>query len=372
MAPANTYKQTFEPKNIVIAGGSAGVGRATAEMFAQQGHNLLLLARGKKRLEQARNDLSKHGVQIEILVGDVADPKAMAKARDTAVKKFGSIDIWVNCAMATVFSAFDKLAPDEFQRVMDVTFIGQVNGARVALETMREQGYGHLISVGSGLAHRSVPLQSAYCSAKSATEAFMSSIRSELIHDGYDDVHISQVQLPAINTPQFDWARNNMDMKPRPAAPVFKPSVAAEAIGKAVREKNRELLVGASVMQLVFGNAVAPDYLDHKMAEAGFDGQHSDTPAEASKDGNLFEPANGDWEAEGTYGDEANGDGWIVDSDQARKAVFIGLPIIAAAAAFGIGLLAGRRQSELEFEAEESYQQIDEDIAQSGRNRLAA
>ncbi|MEN0088663.1 MAG: SDR family oxidoreductase [Pseudomonadota bacterium] len=292
-------------KTIVIAGGSAGVGRATAEMFARDGHDLVLIARGKERLESAKRELRDYGSEVLTITADVADPAAMRKARDSAIKAFGGIDIWINCAMATVFGPFDKMSDEEFRRVMDVTFMGQVHGARVALEHFRERGEGHLISVGSGLAHRSVPLQSAYCASKAATESFMSSIRSELIHDGFDDIHVSQVQLPAINTPQFDWARSKLDQQPRPAAPVYQPSVAARAIGKAVAEKNRELLVGTSVMQLVFGNAVASDFLDHKMAEAGWDGQHSEDDQAQDRAGNLMEPKNGDWDAYGTYGDEA-------------------------------------------------------------------
>ena len=338
----------------VIAGGSAGIGRAVAERLAREGYDVAVLARGKKRLKDAVADIeAQHGVQAMAIVCDVSKASAVTEAKDQILDTFGKIDVWVNSAMLTVFGRFDDMDDEEFRAVMDTTFMGQVNGTRAALEAMKPAGHGRIINIGSGLSYRSVPLQSAYCAAKHAINGFTSAVRSELIHEGYDHITLSLVQLPGVNTPQFDWARHKLDWKPRPAAPVFNPEVPAQGVWQAVRTGAREILVGSSAFQLVFGQMVVPNYLDHKMADVGWEGQFSNQPSDGWRDGNLMEPVEGDYEAHGSWDSEALDSGLVVDGDRARYAVFGGL----AALGIGLGMLAGgifgRRLAQGETESEE-------------------
>ncbi len=323
----------------VISGGSAGIGRAAASALARQGYDVAILARDRARVERAASDLRSHGVRTLGLSCDVGKADAVDAACAQIIDTFGTVDVWVNCAMATVFGPFDTLDDGEFRAVMDTTFMGQVNGTRAALSVMKPNGHGAIVNVGSGLSYRSVPLQSAYCAAKHAINGFTSSVRSELIHDGYDDITISLVQLPAVNTPQFDWARSKLDRVPRPAAPVFQPEVAADGILKAIDTGAREIIVGRSAAQLMFGQMVVPDYLDHKLADAGWDGQHSEEPDPGVTTGNLKEPVSGNQGAHGSYDDEAADSGMIVDADVMRRAIFAG----GAALAVGLGVLIGNR-----------------------------
>ncbi len=323
----------------VISGGSAGIGKATAIKLARQGYDVAILARDKARVEGTADDLCRYGVNTLGLSCDVGDASAVDAACARIVETFGTIDVWVNCAMATVFGPFDAMDDTEFRAVMDTTFMGQVNGTRAALSVMKPNGHGAIVNVGSGLSYRSVPLQSAYCAAKHAINGFTSSIRSELIHDGYRDISISLVQLPAVNTPQFDWARSKLDHAPRPAAPVFQPEVAADGILQAIDTSAREVIVGWSAAQLMFGQMVLPNYLDHKMAEAGWDGQHSDEPDTGVTTGNLMEPVEGDYGAHGSWDSEASSSGMIVDADVMRRGLFAGGALLA----IGLGVLIGNR-----------------------------
>lgn len=326
----------------VISGGSAGIGFATAKRLAHEGYDIAILARGKPRLKRATDELKALGVETVSHACDVGDAAAVERACKAITKRFGTIDVWVNCAMATVFGPFDEMDDSEFRKVMDTTFMGQVNGTRAALSVMKPNGRGAIVNVGSGLSYRSVPLQSAYCAAKHAINGFTSAIRSELIHDGYDDISISLVQLPAVNTPQFDWARAKITHKPRPAAPVYQPELAADGIIKAMESGAREIIVGASAAQLIFGQMAAPDYLDHKMAEAGWSGQHSDEVLGAPRDGNLMQPVDGDYAAHGSWDHEASRSGLTIDADVMRRIVFGGGAILAVGLGAVLGGLAQR------------------------------
>ena len=323
----------------VISGGSAGIGLATAIELARQGYDIALLARDRARVERAADDLRRHGVKTLGLSCDVGDASAVDAACATILDTFGTFEVWVNCAMATVFGPFDTLDDKEFRAVMDTTFMGQVNGTRAALSVMKPNGHGAIVNVGSGLSYRSVPLQSAYCAAKHAINGFTSSVRSELIHDGFDNISISLVQLPAVNTPQFDWARSKLDRVPRPAAPVFQPEVAARGIVQAIDTGAREIIVGRSALQLMFGQMVVPNYLDHKLADAGWDGQHSEEPDPGKTKGNLMEPVSGNQGAHGSYDDEAADSGMTVDADMMRGVIFAGGALLAV----GLGALLGSR-----------------------------
>lgn len=328
----------------VVAGGSAGIGRATARRLADRGHAVAVLARGQERLDETVADLERRGVEALGIACDVADGAAVARAHERVSDELGVPLVWVNSAMLTAFSPFAEMDEAEFRRIVEVTFLGQVNGTRAALSGMRRLGRGSIVNIGSGLAYRSVPLQSAYCAAKAAINGFTASVRSELIHAGLDDIRLSLVQLPAVNTPQFDWARSRLPRAPRPAAPVYQPEVAADAVLRAIDEGSRELFVGRSVPGLVLGNMLAPAFFDRKLAEAGWDGQHSDEPQPGDRAGNLEEASARDVAAHGSWDDEALESGAVVDADALRYAVAGGAGIaLFAAGLLTASFLRGRR-----------------------------
>lgn len=322
------------PKIAVVTGGTAGVGRATVTALVEDGYKVGVLARGKERLDEMART---YGDQVMTLSCDVGDAREVSRAASAFEETLGPIDVWINCAMLTSFSPFQKMAPQEFDKIVETTFIGTVNGTRAALSLMRHRGRGRIVTVGSGLGYRSVPFQSAYCASKHAINGFLSSVRSELIHEG-SEIDICVVQLPAINTPQFDWARNRLEHKPQPAPPVYAPEVAARAVMKAVREGPRELLVGKSVIQLVLGNLVLPAVMDNILASAGAEQQQSGRIEPGGRPDNIREPVETiAARADGSYGDRAKDSALIVDGDQARMGLFFGLPLIA----LGLGIALG-------------------------------
>lgn len=324
----------------VVAGGSAGIGRACAERFASEGYAVAILAREPERVRRAADEIARaHGVETLGVPTDVSDASAVESARERIEGRFGRIDVWINSAMLTVIASFDEVTPEEFAAVTNTTFLGTVNGTRAALATMKRQGHGAVVNVGSALAYRSIPLQSAYCAAKHAVNGFTQALRSELMHDGYYDIHLSLVQLPGVNTPQFDWARQKIDAHPRPAPPVYQPEVAAEGVWRAVETQAREIMVGRASAQLIFGNMLAPAALDRTLASAGYSGQKAgpDHEPEGARAGNLDYPVTGEYGARGSFGDEANESGMVVDGDNARLTVFGGL----GALTFGLGLALG-------------------------------
>jgi NAD(P)-dependent dehydrogenase (short-subunit alcohol dehydrogenase family) len=223
-----------------------------------------------------------------VLPADVADPDAITAASDTVVAEWGGIDVWVNNAMATVYAPVEETTPAEFKRVMEVTYLGQVHGTLAALRHLRRQGEGTIVQVGSALAYRSIPLQSAYCAAKAAARGFTDSLRSELIHEG-SPIRLTMVHLPAVNTPQFDWARSRLPRRLQPVPPIHDPEVAAGAIVRAAHEAPRELWVGSSTIKAILGTMAAPSFLDHLLARRAWDGQMTDELA-APRPDNLFEP----------------------------------------------------------------------------------
>lgn len=263
-------------KVVVITGAGAGVGRATAEKFASEGYDVALLSRGPHRLERAAADLRRYGVRALPIPTDVADAAAVEAAADQTERELGPIDIWVNVAMATVFAPVAKLTPEEVERGTKVTYLGQVHGMMSALKRMRNR-QGTIVNVGSALAYRSVPLQSVYCGAKAAIRGFTDSLRSEIVHDKID-VHLTTVDLPAVNTPQFDWALNKMGKRARPVAPIFEPEVPARAIFFAAKHKRRDMWLGFSTVKAILGNRIAPGLIDRYFAKAGYSGQLADEP----------------------------------------------------------------------------------------------
>lgn len=310
----------------VVAGGSAGVGRATVTQLIKEGYSVGVLARGKDRLSQMEE---QYGDRVTCISCDVSDADAVDRAGAAIEEIFGPVSVWINCAMQTSFSPFLTMQPGEFEAIVNTTLIGAVNGTRTALALMDRRNRGRIVNVGSGLSYRSVPYQSAYCASKHAINGFSAAIRSELIREG-SHITISQVQLPALNTPQFDWALNRLSKKPQPAPPIFQPEVAARAILRAVDEGRREYFVGKSVLQLVFGNMVLPAWLDKKLADSGAEMQKSDRDEPGGRLNNLKEPVIGvNATARGSFGDRASDSALIVDADRARIIAFCA-PLVLA------------------------------------------
>ncbi|WP_414696977.1 SDR family oxidoreductase [Paraburkholderia sp.] len=325
-----------------MTGASAGVGRASASEFARQGYDVGLIAREPQRLERAASEISgTYGVRALALPADVADADAIQQAAERVNRELGGIDIWVNVAMATAFAPVSALGARDIERGTQVTYLGQVNGMLAALRLMRERGQGTIVNVGSALGYRSVPLQSIYCGAKFAVRGFTDSLRSELLHDRLD-IHLTMVDLPAVNTPQFDWALNRTGRRARPVAPVFQPEVAARAIYFAATHRRRQVWVGWSTVKAILANRIAPALLDRYLARAGYDGQLSDEPVPADAPANLYEPVPGDYGAHGRFDDEARAHSWEMFTDRHRNAVYGGA---ALALAGGVAWLLKRKRS---------------------------
>lgn len=290
---------------VVITGASAGVGRATAKAFAERGYDVALIARGTDGLEGARRDVEAAGGRALVLPVDVAEAKDVFAAADRVVAEWGKIDVWVNAAMATIFAAVKDIEPDEFRRVTEVTYLGQVYGTMAALEHMRRSNRGTIVQVGSALSYRSIPLQSAYCGAKFAIRGFTDALRSELKHDK-SQIRLTMVQLPAVNTPQFDWARSRLPKRLQPVPPIFEPAAIAREIFRAAREAPRELWIGRSALKAIIGTMVLPRLGDRILAHEGYDGQMTAEPAIPNRADNLFQPVAGDPGARGRFSDQAS------------------------------------------------------------------
>ncbi len=296
MSSANNFKSEV----VVITGASAGVGRATARAFARRGARIALLARGKDGLEAARCDVEMAGGEALPIPTDVAFSEQVEEAAEIVEKKFGPIDIWVNNAMTTVFSPLKNITPEEFKRATEVTYLGAVYGTMAALKRMYPRDRGTIVQVGSALAYRSIPLQAPYCGAKHAIVGFTDSLRSELLHD-HSNIHLTMVQMPALNTPQFSWCRTKLPRHPQPVPPIFQPEVAADAIVWAAHHRRREVYVGGATVQAIEGNKVAPGLLDLYLARTCYDGQQTDEPVRPNRPDNLFEPVPGDYGAHGIF-----------------------------------------------------------------------
>jgi NAD(P)-dependent dehydrogenase (short-subunit alcohol dehydrogenase family) len=319
---------------IVITGASAGIGRATAIAFAKRGCKLALLARGADGLEGARRDVERAGGKALVIPTDVADHAQLEAAAARVEQEFGAIDVWVNNAMVTTYCPIEQMSPEDFKRVTDVTYLGAVWGTMVALKRMKPRNRGTIIQVGSALAYRSIPLQGAYCGAKSALRGFTDSLRSELIHDK-SEVHITMVQLSAFNTPQFDWGKTCFDKRPQPVPSIFQPELAAEAIVWSAYHKRRELSVGFPAVKAMLGTKVVPGYIDRRLADEGYSGQSTDEPLPAGRTDNLYAPVPGDHGAHGRFDSRAKPTSW-----QYRLTTNRGAVAFAAAAAL---LLFARR-----------------------------
>jgi NAD(P)-dependent dehydrogenase (short-subunit alcohol dehydrogenase family) len=289
---------------VMITGASAGIGRAAAQAFAKRGAKIGLLARDRQRLEAARAEVEALGGEGLVLVADVADEIAVENAASYLEDRFGPIDIWVNNAMVSVFSPIIEMTPEEFRRVTNVTYLGYVWGTLAALRRMRPRNQGVIVQVGSALAYRGIPLQSAYCAAKHAIEGFTDSLRCELIHDEMN-IHVCMVEMPAVNTPQFGWVKSRLARKAQPVPPIYQPEVAAQAIVYAATHRRREIYVGLPTVEAIVGNKIAPGLLDHYLGQNGYDGQQTDEPSEPDQPDNLFTPVRTDVGAHGEFDERA-------------------------------------------------------------------
>lgn len=288
---------------IVITGASAGVGRAAAQAFAREGARIALVARGRAGLEGARRDVERLGGEALVLPLDVADAVAVEQAAEKIEQTFGPIDVWVNNAMASVFSPIKKMTPDEFKRVTEVTYLGYVYGTLAALKRMLPRNRGIIIQVGSALAYRGIPLQSAYCGAKHAIQGFVDSLRCELLHDK-SRVRVTMVDLPAMNTPQFSWVKSRLPRKAQPVPPIYQPDIGAEAIVYASHYPRREIYVGMPTVGAITVNKVLPGLLDRYLALTGYDSQQHNGREDPNRADNLWEPV----DAEKDHGAHGNFD----------------------------------------------------------------
>jgi NAD(P)-dependent dehydrogenase (short-subunit alcohol dehydrogenase family) len=321
-------------KIVVVTGAGAGVGRATAIEFARNGCDVALLSRDPERLEAAAAELRGAGV------GDVANASAVNAAADRVEAELGPIDVWVNVAMATVFAPVHLLTPEEFERGTDVTYLGQVHGTMAALKHMRPRNRGSIVCVGSALAYRSVPLQSVYCGAKFAIRGFLGALRSELYHDKIK-ITVTEVDLPAVNTPQFDWARNKMGKKAQPVPPIYQPEVAARAIHFGAFHPRRQIWVGFPAVKAILANRIAPGLLDRYLARSGYSGQLTDKPSDPAAPGNLFETVKGPFGAHGRFDDRARTASWEMFTSRHRYAASA---VTALAAIVGVATIARNLQ----------------------------
>ncbi|MCE7010845.1 SDR family oxidoreductase [Kibdelosporangium philippinense] len=325
-------------KVVVITGASGGVGRATAREFARRGDRVALLARGQSGLDHAAADVRAEGGEALAIQVDVADHHAVSAAAQRVMYDLGPIDVWVNDAFSGVFAPVTDIEPEEFRRVIEVSYLGYVYGTKAALKQMIPRDTGVIVQVGSALAYRGIPLQSAYCAAKHAIQGFHESLRCELLHDK-SNVRVTMVQLPAVNTPQFGWVLSRLPRRAQPVPPIYQPEVAARAIVHAAdHPKRRERWVGASTVATLLGDKVIPGLLDHYLARSGYASQQTGAPRDPDQPVNLWKPADErtDQGAHGTFDEQAHPRStqqWL----SRHRGLIAGGALVAAAAGIVLG-----------------------------------
>src|SRR5690349_22043423 len=334
----------MESQTVVVTGASAGIGRATARLFGERGARVGLIARGQAGLDGAAREVGEAGGKALAVSADVADYEQVTAAARQIEERLGPIDVWVNVAFTSVFAPFAEIAAEEFRRVTEVSYLGFVHGTMAALSLMRPRGRGTIVQVGSALGERSIPLQSAYCGAKHAINGFTSSLRCELLHEN-SGVHVTVVQMPAVNTPQFSWVRSRLPKHPQPVPPIYQPEVAARGVVYAAdHPRRRQYWVGATTAATILANRAAPALLDRYLARTGYDSQQTSEPADPDQPDNLLQPVDGvrghDFGPHGEFGDRSHGrspQAWL-----SRHAVLSSALLGGAGAAVLGGFLAGR------------------------------
>jgi NAD(P)-dependent dehydrogenase (short-subunit alcohol dehydrogenase family) len=324
---------------VVITGASSGIGRAIARRFARPGVDIALIARGREGLETARQEVESRGARAMTIPIDVANADAVETAADAVEDAFGPIDIWVNDAMVTVFAFFRDVAPEEYRRATEVTYLGTVWGTRAALNRMVPRDRGTIVLVGSAMAYRGIPLQAPYCGAKHAIKGMFESVRCELRHES-SKVHVTMVQLPGVNTPQFEHCRDKLPKVSQPVPPVYQPEVAADAVHWAAHHRRREVYVGAPAVYTIWGNKVAPWLAERYLARTAVGSQQTDQPVPPSRVDNLFAPAPGDPGAHGQFDRKAHARSLQLWATQHRAA--LGAAAAAAGAALAAGVVSAR------------------------------
>ncbi len=290
---------------VVVTGASSGVGRAIAREFANRGDDVALIARSREGLEGAKRDVESAGARALVLPVDVAVADQVEAAAEATEEALGPIDVWVNNAMTTIFGEFMDTDPDEFRRATEVTYLGAVWGTRAALKRMLERDRGAIVQVGSAMAYRSIPLQAPYCGAKHAQLGFFNTLRCELRHRK-SKVHMGMVQLPGLNTPQFEHCEAKTDKHPQPVPPIYQPEVAARAVAWMAEHRRREIYVGTSSVYTILGNKVAPWLAERYLARTAYDSQQLDEPIQGKRPSNLFEPVSEDPGAHGRFDEQAH------------------------------------------------------------------
>ena len=328
---------------VVVTGASGGIGRAVAKAFGTRGCSVALLARGRKGLDGATNDIQLAGGVALSIQTDVADSQQIQAAADRVEQELGPIDVWVNVAFTSVFAPFDQIEPDEYKRVTEVSYLGYVYGTMAALKYMKPRDRGTIIQVGSALAYRGIPLQSAYCGAKHAIQGFNEALRCELLHEK-SDVHVTMVQMPAVNTPQFSWVLSRLPRHAQPVPPIYQPELAARAVLFAAdHPQRREYWVGTSTMATLAANAVAPGVLDRYLGRTGFSSQQTSDPQSPDAPVNLWNPADGiggkDYGSHGVFDDKSHGNDPQLWLSHHHKLIGVGLASLA-----GLALLVRRRR----------------------------
>jgi NAD(P)-dependent dehydrogenase (short-subunit alcohol dehydrogenase family) len=323
---------------VVVTGASAGVGRAIARAYGRRGARVGLVARGRDGLEGAKRDVDAAGGQGLVVPADVAGAGQVEAAAQAIEEAFGPIDVWINNAMVSVFSPIVDTTAEEFRRVTEVTYLGYVHGTLSALRRMRPRDHGVIVHVGSALAFRGIPLQGAYCGAKHAIQGFTDSLRCELLHDG-SRVRVVMVELPAMNTPQFDWSKTRLPRAPQPVPPIYQPEVAADAVVWAVDHGRTEMWVGLPTLLSIVGNRVAPRLLDRYLGRTGYESQQTDRPVEPDRADNLWAPVPGDHGAHGRFDDRAHASSLQVWATKRRR--WLALASVTAVALAGLAAARG-------------------------------
>jgi NAD(P)-dependent dehydrogenase (short-subunit alcohol dehydrogenase family) len=295
------------PQVVVVTGASGGIGRAVAQAYGARGCAVGLLARGEEGLAAAAHDVETAGGKGLVIPTDVADSEQVQRAADQVENTLGPIDVWVNVAFTSVFSPFDQIQPAEFKRVTEVSYLGYVYGTMAALGYMKPRNFGTIVQVGSALAYRGIPLQSAYCGAKHAIQGFHEALRCELLHEK-SNIHVTMVQMPAVNTPQFSWVLSRLPRHAQPVPPIYQPEFAARGVLFAADHPHRrEYWVGASTMATLATNALVPGVLDRYLGRTGFSSQQTKQPKLPDQPVNLWNPADADRDfgAHGVFDDKA-------------------------------------------------------------------